>query len=131
MVHVMRVNTLKARKRAMVDLHLQMGVITKVSSYKMKLVGMATTIGLMANRILGTGLKIKWTEKEFLLGRMGRSMKEPLLTTNVRVMVHLYGQMVASTLVTGSRVSNMAMEHISARKDFLKRVSGRMVGRLA
>ncbi len=48
---------------------------------------------------------------------------------NARVTVHLYGQMGASTLVSGSRASSTGMERISAKKACRKKESGKMVAR--
>ena len=48
---------------------------------------------------------------------------------NARVRVHLYGQMGASTLVSGSRASSTGMKRISAKKGCRKRESGRMGAR--
>jgi hypothetical protein len=45
-------------------------------------------------------------------------------------MVLLSGQMVVSTLVNGSRESNMGLVRISARKAYRRRESGKMAEKL-
>ena len=89
-----------------------------------------STVGLMAVSIMVNGLITKWKAKVLLPGVTAEDMRATTRMIKSMDTVHLSGQMVGSTLVTGAKVNNMARVSTSkkARRD---RESGRWARELS
>lgn len=74
-----------------------------------------STVGLMAVSIMVNGLITKWKAKVLLPGVTAEDMRATTRMIKSMDTVHLSGQMVGSTLVTGAKVNNMERESISKR----------------
>ena len=72
-------------------------------------------VGLMAVSTTVNGSITRWKAKVPSLGVTEEDMKETTRMIKSTGMVHLSGQMVGSTLVTGAKVNNMERESISKR----------------
>jgi hypothetical protein len=105
-------------------------LLMKVIFSKITFMEMASTVGQMAVFTEGSGLTIKWRGKAPLLGVMVASTLAAMKMIRSMAMEHLSGQMVASILETGVRVSNMGMEPI-LRKERGVRVFGRWASALS
>ena len=74
-----------------------------------------SNVGLMAVSIMVNGLITKWKAKVLLPGVTAEDMRATTRMIKSMDTVHLSGQIVGSTLVTGAKVNNMERESISKR----------------
>lgn len=96
MVHTTKATIFKERKRARVSSLSQMVAFTTAYSRIMRSAESDTIVGPTVKHIKDHGLKIKWTDRVHLDGKMENHMKVNFSMISVKEKVNLCGQTDAS-----------------------------------